>query len=202
MRIGVFGGTFDPIHWGHLVLAEQCREQCRLDRVLFIPAAVPPHKPPKALTPGRHRLEMIRLAIAGHLCFEASPVELDRGGVSYTVETLEQLRAAHPEAELFLILGADSLQDFPFWREPDRILELASLACAQRPDAEVQLRGPSRPLLERIHQRLHWVQMPLIGISASEIRARVQAGRSIRYLVPRAVECYIQDHGLYRLPGP
>lgn len=202
-RVGVFGGSFDPVHLGHLVVAEQCREQARLDRVLFVPAAQPPHKLTKSLTDPRHRVAMLELAIAGHEHFEVSTVELERSGPSYTVETLEALKQSAPDSSLFLIMGADMLMDFPTWRQPQRILELAEILACNRPGVQVNLdRGRPLSFVDRLRERLRLIQVPEIGISATDIRGRVRAGRSIRYLVPRAVECYIEEHGLYRDPAP
>ena len=126
MRLGIFGGSFDPVHFGHLLLAECCREERRLDQVWFVPAAVPPHKRPGAVASASQRVEMLRLAIGGHEAFHVSTLEVDRGGVSYTVDTLEAVRHEQPAAELFFLMGADSLADLPTWREPARICELAS----------------------------------------------------------------------------
>ncbi len=201
MRLGVFGGSFDPIHFGHLLLAETCREQSRLDQVLLMPAAVPPHKQDHELTPVRDRLTMLELAIAGHEQLAVSTIEIDRGGVSYTIDTLSALAEQYPQAELFFLMGADSLNDLPTWREPQRLCELAiplvvRRAGAPEPDftAIVELVTPQR--LEVIRQ--HQVEMPIIELSSTDIRARVATGRSIRYRTPRAVEKYIETQGLYR----
>jgi nicotinate-nucleotide adenylyltransferase len=205
MRIGVFGGSFDPVHVGHLIAAECCREQAGLDRVVFVPAAVPPHKRDRVLAEPQHRLEMLRLATGGHDAFAISTVELDRGGVSYTVDTLAALAAAHPGADLRLVLGPDALADLPTWREPARILELAlplavereslddvaALVAAARLAAILGRERLARVVAER-------VRMPAIGIRATALRATVAAGRSIRFLTPRAVERFIATHGLYR----
>ncbi len=121
MRLGVFGGTFDPVHYGHLLLAECCREQCRLDDVWFLPAAVPPHKRDRQLTPAAQRIEMLALAIAGHEAFAVGRYEADRGGINYTVETLAHFRRENPQRELFFLLGADMLHDLSDWREPGRV---------------------------------------------------------------------------------
>jgi nicotinate-nucleotide adenylyltransferase len=201
MLLGIFGGTFDPIHLGHLILAEHCREACRLDRVLFIPAGQPPHKSDRQITLGRERLEMVELAIAGHVAFAASSIELDREGPSYSANTLAALAREHPGAELFFLIGSDSLADLPLWYQPARIAELATIVVATRPGIErldlAPLGGILAPAaIERIEQ--HVVRIPLIQISSSMIRSRVAAGQSIRYLVPRAVECYVDSHGLYR----
>src|SRR5262249_55888086 len=125
MRLGLFGGSFDPVHYGHLLLAETCREQCRLDAVWFVPAAVPPHKQARELSSAENRVEMLKLAIAGNEAFSVYQMEIERGGVSYTVDTLEQLHAEDPTRELFFLMGADSLADLPTWRNPRRICELA-----------------------------------------------------------------------------
>ena len=205
MRIGVFGGSFDPVHVGHLLLAECCREQAGLDRVLFVPAATQPHKQDRRLAAPEHRVEMLRLATGGHPAFAVATLEIDRGGVSYTVDTLAALAAAHPGAELCLLLGPDALAGLPSWREPARIAAWATLVAVERerlddlPAAAAaaglrDLLGPER-LAEILDRR---VRMPAIGIRASDLRAAVAAGRSIRYRTPRAVEAFIETHGLYR----
>lgn len=206
MRLGLFGGTFDPVHYGHLLLAESAREQCHLDAVWFVPAATPPHKQEAVISPGRTRQEMLELAVAGHEAFSVCPLEIERAGVSYTVDTLEQLAAAEHGAagarpELFFLMGADSLHDLINWRQPQRICELALPVMVRRPGAgELDFSGlnglvtPAR--LAEI--RDHVVTMPLIELSSSDIRARVAAGQSIRYRTPRAVEEYIRAQGLYR----
>jgi nicotinate-nucleotide adenylyltransferase len=205
MRIGVFGGSFDPVHVGHLIAAECCREQAGLDRVVFVPAAVPPHKRDRVLAEPQHRLEMLRLATGGHDAFAISTVELDRGGVSYTVDTLAALAAAHPGADLRLVLGPDALADLPTWREPARILELALPLAVERESlddvaalvADARLAALlGRERLERVVAQR--VRMPAIGIRATALRGAVAAGRSIRFLTPRAVERFIATHGLYR----
>ena len=196
------GGTFDPVHLGHLLLAECCREQVPLDSVWFPPAAVPPHTPPAGLTPAAQRIEMLELAVAGYLAFSICRYEVDRGGVNYTAETLAELRRANPADEFFLLLGADMFHDLPHWREPQRVCELALPVAVRRageppPDFNV-LQGITSA--ERIDaMRRQAVEMPDIGISASDLRRRVSAGQSIRYRTPRAVEKYIETHGLYRL---
>lgn len=191
MRLGVFGGSFDPVHYGHLILAENSREAARLDLVLFVPAPRPPHKLDREQTPFFRRVEMLELAIAGHPAFQVSQIEKDRPGPSFTVDTLTQLQAERPEAELFLLLGSDSLQDFPLWYQPERIAELATLVVTLRPGAEKPTNLPT-------HFRVLWVDAPRIDISSTDIRNRVRTGRTIRYLLPRAVECYIETHRLYR----
>jgi nicotinate-nucleotide adenylyltransferase len=200
MRLGIFGGSFDPVHYGHLLLAECCREQCRLDAVWFLPAAVPPHKRDRQLAPAAARIEMLELAIAGHPAFSVSRCEVDRGGVNYTVDTLGHFHAQDAAGELYLLLGADMLYDLPGWREPTRVCELATPIVVRRSGTEPVDLGclsgeVSREGIERI--RRHQVEMPEIGISSTEIRRRVASGLSIRYQTPPAVERYIQTHGLY-----
>jgi nicotinate-nucleotide adenylyltransferase len=201
MRLGIFGGTFDPVHYGHLLLAESCREQGGLDQVIFLPAAVPPHKQGWAMTPGKARIAMIELAIGGNDAFAVSGYEVERGGVNYTVDTLTHFRQEYPEAELFFPMGADMLSDLPGWREAPRVCQLALPLVVRRPDvAEPDfnlLSSVASP--ERIDEiRRHEVRMPPIGISATELRRRVRDGLSIRYQTPRAVEMYIATHGLYQ----
>ncbi|APW62156.1 nicotinate (nicotinamide) nucleotide adenylyltransferase [Paludisphaera borealis] len=136
MRLGLFGGTFDPIHLGHLILAEQCREACGLERVWFVVAGEPPHKRGPARTPVAHRLEMARLAVAGHSAFEVSDIEAVRPGPHYSVETLAEVQRLRPADDLFFLIGADSLVDLPTWREPDRITQLATIVVVNRPGVE------------------------------------------------------------------
>lgn len=194
-RLGVFGGTFDPIHLAHLVLAEQAREQLNLDRVLFIPAAAPPHKIGRSISPAKTRLEMVELAVAGHPQFAVSDIEIKRTGPSYTVDTLRSLCVQYPAAALFLLLGGDSLVDFPTWREPKQILELASLAVVKREGSPI----PDLPADWEmdLSNRLHFIQAPLLAISGTDLRRRVREGRSIRYLVPAAVAAFIESQRLY-----
>jgi nicotinate-nucleotide adenylyltransferase len=201
MRLGIFGGSFDPVHFGHLLVAENCREQQKLDEVWFIPAATSPHKRQRAPAEARHRIEMLHLAVGGHEPFRVSTIEIDRGGISYTVETLERLHADDSGRELFLLLGADALADLPTWKDPKRICELAlplvvTRAYAPEPDFAVLVEFMSR---ERIAAaQAAQVKMPPIGIASSDIRRRVASGKSIRFRTPRAVEKYIETHGLYR----
>lgn len=206
MRLGILGGTFDPVHYGHLLLAESCREQLSLDAVWFLPAAVPPHKQQAVPTPGTNRIEMLHLAIGGHEAFRVCPYEIERGGVNYTVDTLAHLTAEEPQRELFFLMGGDSLRDLPGWREPQRICELAvpavvvrSLPGGAESGDELDL-SPLGSLVsaERLELiRQHQVRMPRIDLSSTEIRGRVAANRSIRYQTPRAVEKYIQAQRLY-----
>jgi len=204
MRIGVFGGSFDPVHQGHLIVAECCREQARLDRVLFVPAATQPHKQDRQLAAPHQRVDMLRLATGGHDAFDVSTIEIDRGGVSYTVDTLAALAAAHPGDVLCLILGPDALAGLPTWREPERIVAAADLVAVERESIDdvaalvaeprlAALLGPDRAAAIAAHR----VRVPAIGIRSSDLRAAIAAGRSIRYRTPRAVDRFIASHGLY-----
>lgn len=203
MRVGIFGGTFDPVHLGHLILAEQCREQGRLDEVWFVPAAHPPQKDVAAITRFEQRVEMLSLAIAGHAAFRIDELEKERSGPSYTADTLAELHHRHPKHDYFLLVGSDTLGDLPYWHEPVRLLELAGLLVVARPNHPVltaeQLRAKLR-LPNDVPVRLDAVEVPLIDISSRDLRRRAAAGRSLRYFLPRAVECYIHEKRLYRLP--
>jgi nicotinate-nucleotide adenylyltransferase len=201
MRLGIFGGSFDPVHYGHLLLVESCREQAGLDEVWLMPAAVSPHKRDGSTAPAKDRVEMLRLAVAGHPAINVSTLEIERGGVSYTVDTLRAIHAERPTDELFLLMGADTLADLPKWREPGEILRLALPVAVERhgspPPDYAAIAGHVTP--SRLHAiREQRVDMPVIELSATDIRERVRAGCSIRYRTPRAVEMYIQTQGLYR----
>ncbi|MBB73005.1 MAG: nicotinate (nicotinamide) nucleotide adenylyltransferase [Planctomycetaceae bacterium] len=200
MRLGIFGGTFDPVHVGHLLLAETCLEQCALDEVWFVPALLPPHKQRHTLTAANQRVEMLQLAVSGHRQLIVSTIELDRGGVSYTWETLQAIHDAHPDSELFFLMGADSLHDLRHWREPQRICELAlPIAVRRAGSAEIDfnpLESIAQP--QQIAQmRRCQVEMPLIELSSTNLRQRIAARQSVRFRLPRAVEKYIETQGLY-----
>ena len=195
MRLGIFGGAFDPVHNGHLLLAEQCREQCQLDEIWFIPTKIPPHKEAGSLSPDADRVEMLRLATAGRPEFVVSEIELERDDVSWTVDTLRQVRELRPDDTLFLLIGADSLRDFPTWREPESIAELSTVVAVNR--GEASLAEITSGLSPSLAGKVQLVTMPGVSISATDLRQRVARGRSIRYLVPRAVEQLILDRGLY-----
>ena len=205
MRLGIFGGTFNPVHLGHLILAEQCREQARLDQVLFIPAARPPHKQGLALASFDQRVEMLALAISGQPHFRVDDLEKNRPGPSFTVDTLATLHDRHPDAELLLIIGSDTLHDLPSWHKPRHILELAGLLIVVRPGwpvADVAELRKTLLLTGDFPLRHQVCQVPLIDISSSDLRQRMSAGRSVRYLMPRAVEAYVREKNLYLPPGP
>ncbi|WP_448576606.1 nicotinate-nucleotide adenylyltransferase [Thermomicrobium sp.] len=196
-RLGIFGGTFDPIHHGHLIVAEVLREELQLSRVLFLPAGQPPHKIGRPITPIPHRLAMLQLALQGNPHFAISYVDVRRPGPCYTVDSLTVLRHEYPDAELVFLMGEDSLHDLPTWHQPNRIAELALLGVALRPGIAVDLES----VFARVpaaRDRVILVPVPLIQIAASDIRRRVAQGRTIRYQVPPVVEEYIARHGLYR----
>jgi nicotinate-nucleotide adenylyltransferase len=195
MRIGLLGGTFDPIHAGHLAAARAAIDCAALDRVLFVPAAQPPHRPP-AVAGAEQRLGMCKLAIAGEARFEVSDVELNRAGPSYTVDTLAELHRLNPDDELFLILGWDAARLFPTWRRPDAVRSLASIVVVARPGSG----APDKADLEPVGLEGDGVSIclePTPDVSASDIRRAVGAGESITAKVPPAVEQYIAAHGLY-----
>jgi nicotinate-nucleotide adenylyltransferase len=190
--IGIFGGTFDPVHLGHLILAERAREQMALDAVLFIPANIPPHKRAgRMITPPECRIEMLRLATASNRHFFIEDHEIDREGISYTYDTLIYLRELYPKAEFTLLIGADNARDFRTWYRPEEIAAMAGHGVWARPGAPLPDELIAGVPLRRI-------DAPLIEISSTEIRERVAAGGSIMYLTPEPVVQYIYQHGLYR----
>ena len=196
MTVGLFGGSFNPPHLGHLVVAETLLEAFGLDRVVWMVAAKPPHKVGADLAPPGDRLALVRLAIAGNPAFEASDLELRRaaetGAPSYTVDTLRALHAAHPGTRWALLIGEDSYAGFPTWREPDAIASLADLVVFRRSGAG--------PLPDPGRFPARFAGAGRIDVSATELRARFREGRSVRYLVPDAVAEYVRAHGLYRTP--
>ena len=198
MRIGVFGGTFDPVHLGHLVAAEEATELLALDEMLFVPAGQPWFKAAEPVMDAAHRLNMVRLAIESNRRFRVCGVEVARPGPSYTVDTLEHLRdASHSGTELFLVLGLDALAEMYRWRCPARVFELATVVGVTRPGAAFDP-GPLSSVLPCAAERVIMLDVPLVDVGATELRRRASAGRSLRYLVPDGVEEYIREHGLYR----
>ena len=197
-RIGVLGGTFDPPHVGHLWLAALAADVLDLDRVLFMPAAQPPHKGGRLISNGTDRLLMTRLAIHTDPTFELSALEMERPGPSYTIDSVVELKGLYPDAELMLVMAADSLAQIDSWREPDRLLD--EIEWAVGPRVGTQLPDPSA-LEDRFGDRasrIHLLTGPSLEVSSSEVRRRVAAGHTIRYLVPREVEELIIDRKLYR----
>ena len=193
MTLGLFGGSFNPPHVAHLAVAEACAEAAGLGTVLWTPTPDPPHKAGDAgLVAAEHRLAMVRLAVEKNARFALSDMEFRRAGPHYTVDTLRARRAEHPEADLALVVGGDSLAAFASWREPEAILGLARLVAYRRPGAD--LAGVAAHVLSRTSV----VDGPALDLSATEIRARIAAGQTVRYLVPDAVRAYVAAHGLYR----
>ena len=190
MKIGVFGGTFDPPHIGHLIVARDACDLLRLDRLLFVPARQPPHKLDQPVTPAAVRLELLRAALDGDHRFEICDLEIHRVGPSFTVDTLRELKLRHPRDELLLLLGVDQVRELETWREPEEIAKLARIVALRREG--VADRAPDGAALS----------VTRVGVSSTDIRNRVAEGRSIRYLVPAAVEAIIAENGLYRAERP
>lgn len=191
-RLGIFGGTFNPPHMGHLIVAEHVREFLKLDKVFFVPSYISPHKKAGEELLSAHRFNMVRLAVRNHEAFEASDVEINIRDTSYTFKTIETFRRSFPESRLFLMIGADNLAEFHTWAHPEKILKLATLVVMTRPSY------PRAVKRKRIGSGVRYVTVPEIGIASSEIRERIRRGRSVRYLVPGSVQKYILQHRLYR----
>jgi nicotinate-nucleotide adenylyltransferase len=215
-RIGILGGTFNPIHYGHLAAAEEVRERLKLDRILFIPSFRPPHKHEDDVPSAAHRMEMVRIAVRENATFETSDIEIKRRGKSFTVDTIESLKKSYPDAELYFITGVDSFLDIQTWNRWERLLSLCTFVVLSRPgyrfadllkigflmQAEPQMTELDRG--QRMHAEIHagtftvYMEMiPLYDISSTDIRGRVKAGRSIKYLLPELVETYIIKYKLY-----
>ncbi|MGA7733539.1 MAG: nicotinate-nucleotide adenylyltransferase [Chloroflexia bacterium] len=202
-KIGIMGGSFDPIHVAHLVMADTVREALGLDLVLFLPAGSQPLKQGQPVTPAQERVEMIRRAIEGNPGFGLSRVDVDREGLSYTADSLEELRlewVGLGKVRMWFIIGSDSLLSFPRWHEPARILAQTRLAVVRRPAFAVDM-AALEAQVPGIGEAIDWVDAPLLEISATEIRRRVREGRSIRYRVTEPVRDYIEEKGLYRDEG-
>lgn len=196
-RIGILGGTFDPIHYGHLIIAECARDQLDLERVEFVPANDPPHKPESTVSRAGDRVAMVEAAISGIEHFSVNCIEIERSGPSYTVDTLERLTSSRPADNFWFVIGGDSLRDLPTWRSPERILALARLGVVDRPGADYDLVELERQL-PTLRDRLAVVVAPLMDISATMMRQSLGAGRSVRFQTPDAVIEYVSARGLYR----
>jgi len=197
-RVGVLGGTFDPIHHGHLVAAQEVLHALALDCVLFVPAGNPPHKPARPISAAHHRVAMVSLAIAGRPGFQLSRVDVERPGPHFTFDTLTILHERWGTGtRFFFIVGTDSLAELFTWHRPEGIVALADLAVVERPGAGANLEA-LEARLPGLGSHLHWVNMPLLQISSTNLRSRVRLGRPITFLVPQPVEDYIVEHGLYR----
>jgi nicotinate-nucleotide adenylyltransferase len=214
-RVGIFGGSFDPIHIGHLLIAQQFVQDMRLDKVKIIPAKVSPFKVGYEPTSDKHRLEMLKLAAGANPHFEVDPIELNRGGVSYTIDTVRALQQTDsasetvpgeqngPGVQYYLLVGADSLKDFKKWKSPAELLRSVFLVVARRGGEPEPCWGELEGIVsaEEIAQiQSRKLELPAIEVSSSDIRRRIEQGRSIRYLLPAAVEVYIKEHGLYQAP--
>ena len=201
MRLGIFGGTFDPVHFGHLALAEECLAVASLDEVWLVPAASPPHKGGKKLSRFDQRKEMLELAIAGNEKFKVEPMEADRPGPSFTIDTLEEIQKRKPNDELFLIIGGDSALEFSTWKDPAKIACLATIIVRIRPGVIMPTEQEFISQLGKelgVHPKVIFVSgPPYLDISSSLLKERVSNNKSIRYLLPRAVEVYIQQKKLY-----
>ena len=197
-RIGIFGGTFDPVHYGHLLLAETCREQLNLDKLTLLPAGSPPHKSDTQISTALHRHEMLKLAVSGCPEFQIDDRELKRDGPSYTVLTLQELSTEQPDSELFFLMGADSLRDIPGWKDPQQILQLATVVAVNRPGVPLPDPSEVREWAGDLADKIQVIQTQGTDLSSSTLRGRVAANQSIRFMTPRAVEVYIEQHGLYR----
>lgn len=196
-RIGVIGGTFDPIHYGHLAAAEEARVRVNLEKVLFVVALLPPHKLDEDVTPVEHRLAMVRLGIASNPHFEISLVDVDRPGPSFTVDTISMLQEQWgPDTELFFVMGLDSLVEVPTWHQPERLIRLCHLVAVSRPRFEVDMRQLEASV-PGISSRVEIIDMPEVDISSSDLQRRVKEGLPIKYQVPEEVERYIIEHHLY-----
>ncbi len=202
MRVGLMGGTMDPVHLGHLLIAEEARLSLELEEVIFIPTGQPWMKSEIAVASGHHRLNMVRLAIASNPFFRASGIEVDRAGPSYTVDTLEEMKGQdHRDDDLYFILGVDLLEDLHRWKSPGRILELCTLVVAPRAGYDGREAAKVDSLSPGASSNVVFLDGPAVGVSATEIRRRAAMRCSIRYMVPEAVEEYLERYGLYRDGG-
>ena len=191
MKLGILGGSFNPIHLGHLILAQEAKEQLGLEKVFFVPCSRPPHKSADGLPAASHRLEMVRLAVQGDPSFEASDVEVQRGGISYSVETLRAFRKQFPSVTFYFLIGSDALQGLYAWKEAEEVFRLCRFVIAERP------RFPVKDLPSQLLR----LSMPQVDISSRDIRQRLREGKPVRYLVPEAVRDYLEMHPLYRSGG-
>ncbi len=198
VRLGILGGTFDPIHIGHLILAEEARYQLGLNRVMLAPAADPPHKREQGKSPAEHRIRMVELAIADNPHLALSRIDIDRPGPHYTLDMVRLLQAQHgPGVEFFFLMGLDSLVDLPTWHRPAELMQQCRLVAFSRPDATFDW-AALEAALPGVRQRVVLLPMPLMQISSSDLRQRAQQGRPLRYQVLPQIEQYIHEQRLYR----
>jgi len=194
MRIGLMGGTFDPVHLGHLVIAEEARHEFALDRVIWLPAGDPPHKH-REVTFQEHRYAMVVLATASHASFDVSRLELERAGPSYAIDTILHFRRQHPEQELFFITGADAILEILTWRRHAEVVQECRFLAVTRPGYDLARLQTVLP--ESYLERIHLISAPGVDISSTALRERLRNGEPVRYLLPETVESYIRKHGLY-----
>lgn len=197
MRLGIFGGTFDPPHLGHLILAEAAREQLGLDKVLWAVAGQSPLKLGRAISPAAVRVDMVQAAIADNPGFALSGVDLNRPAPHYTVDTLHLLKSEYPAAEFFFLMGEDSLHDLPRWRDPQTLITLTWLGVLQRPGTDTDLTALNQQV-PGVAQRVKWINAPQLEIASSDIQRRIEEGQSVRYMLPPAVAEIIEREGLYK----
>ncbi len=192
MKVGIIGGTFDPVHLGHLICADFIRENKKLDKIIFLPAAIPPHKTDKKISLNQYRLAMLRMALKDNPYFEISEYEIRKGGISYTIDTVRHFKQnSGDDAEYFLIIGADNLLDLENWKEPGTLLREVRVLVLKRPGIDVSKAE------QRFIQRVTFIDSPVIEISSSDIRRRIKEHTSIKYLVPKNIEKYIYKKGMY-----
>jgi nicotinate-nucleotide adenylyltransferase len=200
--LGILGGTFDPIHYGHIVAAECVRDACHLDQIVFVPAARPPHKDLEEVLESQHRYEMVQIALEDNPNFAVSAIELERQGMSYTIETIEAFLRMFPEAEIFFILGVDALLLINTWKEVKHLINLCNFIVVTRPGYILNKKDECfRDIPDSLWDKTRIISIPGLFISSSDIRRRVAQGRTIKYLLPSAVEEYIAEHNLYKDEG-
>lgn len=198
-RYGIMGGTFDPIHLGHLVIAEEIRQKFKLDKVIFIPAGNPPHKNPKKITSGEHRYKMTLLATISNPYFDVSTIELDKNKTTYTIDTIRELKeCCKDSAEFYFITGADSLLELSTWKDVDQLLGMCKFIAATRPGFnKSKIVTKVKELESKYNKSIHTVSVSALQISSTDIRNRIKRGETVKYLLPEAVESYIVKHKLY-----
>ncbi len=197
--LGILGGTFDPVHYGHLVAAQYAAYGFQLDRVIFVPTAQPPHKDTQEVLNAAHRLAMVKLAIADNPIFELSRLEIDRSGISYTVDTIEALRQTYPGTDIYFIMGMDSIYILDTWKDIERLVDMCRFIVVTRPAYQLDRNQPAlQQVPEKFWAQADFLEVPAVDISSTNLRYRVQQGQPIRYLLPPAVEQYIYDNSLYR----
>lgn len=197
--LGILGGTFDPVHYGHLVAAQYAAYGFHLDRVIFMPAAQPPHKNADGVLEARHRVAMVDLAIADNPAFEMSTLEVDRSGVSYTIDTIDTLQQTYPWAEIYFIMGMDSIYILDTWKDVEHLVKMCRFIVVTRPAYELNRSDPAlQGVPQEFWNQADFLEIPAMDISSTDLRHRVQQGKPIRYLLPPAVEKYIYDHSLYQ----